>query len=198
MRQCPPLPFPFSASNLLSHGLSFHEEKILIERERNGSIDTQMQVHEIENISICLYLSVSISIIPPPIPLQFVNLFGSTSLGLGYSLVFSEAVLAPAIPSVSARAGGIFLPLVKALCIACGSKAGDGTEKKLGAWLMLTCFQVRRISEPRTLKPFPCNKLSLTEGTTMQRCLPAASEGHLHLLVAARLAGVLRRLVFIT
>ncbi|PQM34081.1 putative dicarboxylate transporter 1 protein [Prunus yedoensis var. nudiflora] len=39
---------------------------------------------------------------------QFVSLFGSSSLGLGYSLVFSEALLAPAIPSVSARAGGIF------------------------------------------------------------------------------------------
>ncbi|KAK6119780.1 hypothetical protein DH2020_046484 [Rehmannia glutinosa] len=35
---------------------------------------------------------------------QFVSLFGSSSLGLGYSLVFSEALLAPAIPSVSARA----------------------------------------------------------------------------------------------
>nr|GEX20968.1 dicarboxylate transporter 1, chloroplastic [Tanacetum cinerariifolium] len=52
---------------------------------------------------------------------QFVKLFGSSSLGLGYSLVFSEALLAPAIPSVSARAGGIFLPLVKSLCVACGS-----------------------------------------------------------------------------
>ncbi|KAI3706384.1 hypothetical protein L6452_24085 [Arctium lappa] len=51
---------------------------------------------------------------------QFVSLFGSSSLGLGYSLVFSEALLAPAIPSVSARAGGIFLPLVKSLCVACG------------------------------------------------------------------------------
>lgn len=76
------------------------------------------------------------------LPPQFVALFGSTTLGLGYSLVAAEAILAPAIPSVSARAGGIFLPLVKALCIACGSKADDGTEKKIGAWLMLTCFQV--------------------------------------------------------
>ncbi|KAL3611318.1 hypothetical protein D5086_002338 [Populus alba] len=65
---------------------------------------------------------------------QFVSLFGSSSLGLGYSLVFSEALLAPAIPSVSARAGGIFLPLVKSLCVACGSNVGDGTEHKLGSW----------------------------------------------------------------
>ena len=50
-----------------------------------------------------------------------VSLFGKTTLGLAYSLVFAEALLAPAIPSVAARAGGIFFPLVKALCLACGS-----------------------------------------------------------------------------
>jgi di/tricarboxylate transporter len=39
--------------------------------------------------------------------------FGKTSLGLVYSLVFAEALLSPAIPSVAARAGGIFFPLAK-------------------------------------------------------------------------------------
>ena len=34
-----------------------------------------------------------------------VALFGKTTLGLTYSLVFAEALLAPAIPSVAARAG---------------------------------------------------------------------------------------------
>jgi hypothetical protein len=36
-----------------------------------------------------------------------------TTLGLTYSLVFGEALLSPAIPSVAARAGGIFFPLAK-------------------------------------------------------------------------------------
>nr|Q41364.1 RecName: Full=Dicarboxylate transporter 1, chloroplastic; Short=SODIT1; AltName: Full=2-oxoglutarate/malate translocator; Flags: Precursor [Spinacia oleracea]AAA68148.1 2-oxoglutarate/malate translocator [Spinacia oleracea] len=93
---------------------------------------------------------------------QFVKLFGSSSLGLGYSLVFSEALLAPAIPSVSARAGGIFLPLVKSLCIACGSNVGDGTERKLGAWLMLTCFQTSVISSSMFLTAMAANPLSAT------------------------------------
>lgn len=39
--------------------------------------------------------------------------FGKTTLGLTYSLVLGEAVLSPAIPSVAARAGGIFFPLAK-------------------------------------------------------------------------------------
>ncbi|CAN1200120.1 Dicarboxylate transporter 1, chloroplastic [Linum perenne] len=90
---------------------------------------------------------------------QFVSLFGSSSLGLGYSLVFSEALLAPAIPSVSARAGGIFLPLVKSLCVACGSNVGDGTEHKLGSWLMLTCFQTSCISSAMFLTAMAANPL---------------------------------------
>ncbi|KAF8398371.1 hypothetical protein HHK36_017298 [Tetracentron sinense] len=101
---------------------------------------------------------------------QFVSLFGSSSLGLGYSLVFSEALLAPAIPSVSARAGGIFLPLVKSLCVACGSNVGDGTEKKLGSWLMLTCFQTSVISSAMFLTAMAANPLSanLTLNTIKQ------------------------------
>lgn len=91
---------------------------------------------------------------------QFVKLFGSSSLGLGYSLVFSEALLAPAIPSVSARAGGIFLPLVKSLCVACGSNVGDGTEERLGSWLMLTCFQTSVISSAMFLTAMAANPLS--------------------------------------
>ncbi|XP_061350236.1 dicarboxylate transporter 1, chloroplastic [Gastrolobium bilobum] len=93
---------------------------------------------------------------------QFVSLFGSSSLGLGYSLVFSEALLAPAIPSVSARAGGIFLPLVKSLCVACGSNAGDGTENRLGSWLMLTCFQTSVISSAMFLTAMAANPLCAT------------------------------------
>ncbi|XP_014494073.1 dicarboxylate transporter 1, chloroplastic [Vigna radiata var. radiata] len=93
---------------------------------------------------------------------QFVKLFGSSSLGLGYSLVFSEALLAPAIPSVSARAGGIFLPLVKSLCVACGSNAGDGTENRLGAWLTLTCFQTSVITSAMFLTAMAANPLCAT------------------------------------
>ncbi|KAK4407398.1 Dicarboxylate transporter 1, chloroplastic [Sesamum angolense] len=91
---------------------------------------------------------------------QFVSLFGSSSLGLCYSLVFSEALLAPAIPSVSARAGGIFLPLVKSLSVACGSNVGDGTENRLGSWLMLTCFQTSVISSSMFLTGMAANPLA--------------------------------------
>ena len=77
-----------------------------------------------------------------------VRLFGKTTLGLTYSLVFSEALLAPAIPSVAARGGGIFFPLAKALCLACGSDPENGTEKVMGSYLM-------KARPPPSLYPYP-------------------------------------------
>jgi di/tricarboxylate transporter len=73
---------------------------------------------------------------------SMVAAFGKTTLGLTYALVLGEALLSPMIPSVAARAGGIFFPLAKALCLACGSDPDKGTEKKMGAYVMKTCFQV--------------------------------------------------------
>ena len=67
---------------------------------------------------------------------SIVSLFGKTTLGLVYSLVAAEALLAPAIPSVAARAGGLFLPLAKALCLACGewlARSGEQCSAKCGA-----------------------------------------------------------------
>lgn len=73
---------------------------------------------------------------------NIVKLFGKTTLGLTYSLVIAEGLLAPAIPSVAARAGGIFFPLAKALCLACGSDPENGTEKVMGAYLMKVRIRV--------------------------------------------------------
>ena len=90
-----------------------------------------------------------------------VSIFGSTTLGLTYSLVFSEALLAPAIPSLAARAGGIFLPLAKALCIACGSDPEKGTEGRMGSYLMKTFFQGTCISSAMFITAMAANPLSV-------------------------------------
>jgi len=44
-----------------------------------------------------------------------VVLFGRSTLGLGYSLVASDLVLAPMIPSNTARAGGVVYPILRSL-----------------------------------------------------------------------------------
>ncbi|MEW5300314.1 MAG: hypothetical protein WDW38_008251 [Sanguina aurantia] len=87
--------------------------------------------------------------------------FGKTTLGLTYSLVFAEALLSPAIPSVAARAGGIFFPLAKALCLACGSDPEKGTQKKIGAYVMQTCFQTSCVSSAMFITAMAANPLSV-------------------------------------
>ena len=90
-----------------------------------------------------------------------VSVFGSSTLGLTYSLVFSEALLAPAIPSLAARAGGIFLPLAKALCVACGSDPANKTEKKMGSYVMTTVFQTSTITSGMFITAMAANPLSV-------------------------------------
>ena len=46
---------------------------------------------------------------------SLVAAFGGSTLGLGYSLVAADLVLAPAIPSNTARAGGVIFPILQSL-----------------------------------------------------------------------------------
>lgn len=72
----------------------------------------------------------------------FVKWLGKSTLGLSYGLTLSEALIAPAMPSTTARAGGVFLPIIKSLSLSAGSKPGDPSAKKLGSYLVQSQFQV--------------------------------------------------------
>uniref|UniRef100_M8BED5 2-oxoglutarate/malate translocator, chloroplastic n=1 Tax=Aegilops tauschii TaxID=37682 RepID=M8BED5_AEGTA len=72
----------------------------------------------------------------------FVKWLGGSTLGLSYGLTISEACIAPAMPSTTARAGGVFLPIVKSLSLSAGSKPNDPSAKKLGAYLVQSQLQV--------------------------------------------------------
>jgi divalent anion:Na+ symporter, DASS family len=65
--------------------------------------------------------------------------FGRSSLSLGYSLAVADLVLAPFVPSDTARGGGIMAPIVRSVAEAEGSLPGP-TAAKLGSFLMLVGF----------------------------------------------------------
>lgn len=71
----------------------------------------------------------------------FVKWLGKSTLGLSYGLTFSEALIAPAMPSTTARAGGVFLPIINSLSLSAGSKPGHPSSKKLGSYLIQSQFQ---------------------------------------------------------
>lgn len=68
----------------------------------------------------------------------FVKAFGKHTIGLVYGITFSELLLAPFIPSLVARAGGIIFPIVLAL-----AKSYDEQDdtKSTGRYLMISVFQ---------------------------------------------------------
>jgi len=65
---------------------------------------------------------------------------GKSTLGMGYGMILTDLVLAPAIPSVTARVGGIIYPIVNSLSRAFGSEPYSH-PKRLGAFLMKVTFQ---------------------------------------------------------
>lgn len=74
------------------------------------------------------------------IALLFVRLFGRTSLGVAYSLVMSDVTLAAGIPSITARSGGIVLPIARSIAELYDSTPGP-TAKRLGTFLMTSLYQ---------------------------------------------------------
>jgi len=76
----------------------------------------------------------------------FIKVFGKTTLGLAYGIGLADLVLAPAIPSNTARGGGIIYPIMKATALNFDSDPQKPeTHRKLGAFLTLNCYYANLI-----------------------------------------------------
>ena len=91
----------------------------------------------------------------------FMAVLGKKSLGLSYGLVASDLVLAPAIPSNTARAGGVVFPILVSIAKAYGSNPDDGTHRKLGAFLTKAAFQGTIITSAMFLTAMAANPLAV-------------------------------------
>jgi len=69
------------------------------------------------------------------ISLLVVSAFGRSTLGLGYSIFLTDAAIAPAFPSNTAR-GGVLYPIVLSLAEGAGSRPEDASTRRLGGYLM--------------------------------------------------------------
>jgi len=77
----------------------------------------------------------------------FIRIFGKSSLGLAYGLGLADLCLAPAIPSNTARGGGIIYPIMKSMSMSFGSVPDDATtHKKIGAYLTLNSYYMNLIT----------------------------------------------------
>ncbi len=90
----------------------------------------------------------------------FMALLGKRTLGLSYGLAATDLVLAPAIPSNTARGGGIVMPIMASLARAYGSHPGDASARRMGSFLTLTAYQVNCITSAMFLTAMAANPLA--------------------------------------
>ena len=88
----------------------------------------------------------------------FMKAIGRRTLFLGYSISLTDLVLAPAIPSNTARAGGVLFPIVRSVCHAYGSEPGE-TAKKIGKFLMFNEYHTTLITGAMFLTGMAANPL---------------------------------------
>jgi len=68
------------------------------------------------------------------IALALVSKMGKNTLGLGYAITMADLILAPFMPSNTARSGGTIFPIVKNIPILYGSTQ-DNEPRKIGAYI---------------------------------------------------------------
>ena len=79
------------------------------------------------------------------IALLFVSKVGGKMLGVSYGLALADLVLSPAIPSATARGGGIMTPIMQSVAATYDSKPGP-TARRAGAFLAINVGQVNAIT----------------------------------------------------
>jgi divalent anion:Na+ symporter, DASS family len=94
------------------------------------------------------------------IGLFMVSLFGRSSLGLAYSIVLTDAAIAPAFPSNTAR-GGVLFPIVLSVAQGSGSHPGDPKGRRLGGYLMFCGMASLAVSSALWMTATSANPISV-------------------------------------
>jgi DASS family divalent anion:Na+ symporter len=94
------------------------------------------------------------------ISLLMVSYFGGSPLGLAYSIVLTDAVIAPAIPSNTARSGVLF-PIVLSVAKGAGSEPDDPEGRRLGGYLMFCAMAGLAVSSALWLTGTSVNPLGV-------------------------------------
>jgi DASS family divalent anion:Na+ symporter len=84
--------------------------------------------------------------------------FGRSTLGLGYSLVASDLVLAPMIPSNTARAGGVVFPILQSLTKAMPAM-DPAVSARVRAFLTLAAYNATVVTGAMFLTAMVANPL---------------------------------------
>src|SRR3954468_16819132 len=94
------------------------------------------------------------------ISLFMVSLFGRSSLGLAYSIILTDAAIAPAFPSNTAR-GGVLYPIVLSVAQGSGSHPDDEKGRRLGGYLMFCAMASLAVSSALWMTATSANPIAI-------------------------------------
>jgi DASS family divalent anion:Na+ symporter len=95
------------------------------------------------------------------ISLLVVSAFGRSTIGLAYSIFFTDALIAPAFPSNTAR-GGVIYPIILSLAQNAGSRPEDEQTRRLGGYLMFCGMASLSVSSALWLTATSANPIGVS------------------------------------
>lgn len=94
------------------------------------------------------------------ISLFMVRSFGGSALGLAYSIVLTDAAIAPAFPSNTAR-GGVLFPIVLSVAQGSDSRPDDPKGRRLGGYLMFCAMASLAVSSALWMTATSANPIGI-------------------------------------
>jgi DASS family divalent anion:Na+ symporter len=79
------------------------------------------------------------------IAFRIIQAIGRSVTSFGYSICLAELIISPAMPSATARGGGVFYPIVQSLSSAFDSEPGP-TARRIGKYLMQVGFHADAVT----------------------------------------------------
>ena len=92
---------------------------------------------------------------------SFMSLFGHRTLGLSYSLMATDLVLAPFIPSHTARAGGVVFPLLQSVAHSSFGAVESPEARRTAGFLTLAAYQCSVVVSGMFLTAMAANPLAV-------------------------------------
>lgn len=89
----------------------------------------------------------------------FIEKTGRSSLSLAYGMILSEVAFSPIIPSNTARAACISVPLTVSVSTSLNSRPEDGTSNKIGCFLSLCTLHANQLASALFLTAIGSNPL---------------------------------------
>ncbi|MFC0228320.1 DASS family sodium-coupled anion symporter [Serratia aquatilis] len=105
------------------------------------------------------------------IALQMIRILGKRTLGLAYGLALADLILSPAMPSNTARCGGVIYPIADSLARSFDSRPEDASRNKIGTFLITCIGNVNDITAAMFMTAYTGNllavKLAANAGVTI-------------------------------